>query len=161
MIDKISAIKEKLYNNIYNPPIDASEISKIENKYEIVLPEEMKILYSTICNGAKLNDEIFLKKFEEIEFDSNINQCFEYTKPFIWEDEEGDIDLRNLLYGNIELADLGDNQTWNIIINGLEVGSMWFFTDVGIQPCCPRMSLFEWILCVVSNEDCFKDYELY
>lgn len=65
-----------------------------------------------------------------------------------------------IMYGDIELIDIGDDQRWNIIILGEERGQMWFFIDVEIQPCVPKrnfLSLFEcWI---DGNEDYFEAFE--
>ena len=44
----------------------------------------------------------------------------------------------------IELINIGDAQSCNIVVTGKQRGKMWFFTDVGIQPCAPEMSFLEW-----------------
>lgn len=60
------------------------------------------------------------------------------------------------------MIDIGDSQTWNIIINGKEEGKMWFFTDVGIQPCAPSMNFLEWFeFWLDGNEDYFYEFIMY
>ena len=57
----------------------------------------------------------------------------------MWENEDNpDQDLMKATYnGSILLLDLGDGETWNIIITGKERGQIWNFADVGITPCVP------------------------
>lgn len=62
--------------------------------------------------------------------------------------------------GNIQLIDVGDGQSWNIIITGNERGQMWFFTDIGIQPCAPRRDFLSWFeYWIDGNDDYFKEFK--
>jgi hypothetical protein len=86
---------------------------------------------------------------------------FPFDKYWVWEDEPGDVNLDDVLKGNIELIDIGDAQTWNIIINGKERGQMWFFADVGIQPCAPKRSFLSWYeYWLDGNDDYFSEFEI-
>ena len=53
-------------------------------------------------------------------------------------------DFKDIENGIIELIDIGDAQSWNIVVEGDKRGEMWFYTDVGIQPACPAMSFSKW-----------------
>ncbi len=58
--------------------------------------------------------------------------------------------------------DLGCSMTWNLIILGKEKGQMWFFTDVGILPCCPKMSFLDWFeFWLDGGEDYFYEFEYF
>ena len=53
-------------------------------------------------------------------------------------------EFKDIENGIIELIDIGDAQSWNIVVEGDKRGEMWFYTDVGIQPACPAMSFSKW-----------------
>lgn len=83
-----------------------------------------------------------------------------FTEYWIWEDDYDEERVKHVVDGNLELIDIGDSQTWNIIVNGKEEGKMWFFTDVGIQPCTPSMNFLEWFeFWLDGNEDYFYAYK--
>lgn len=47
--------------------------------------------------------------------------------------------------GNIEVADMGDGMTWCLIVNSnSSYGTMWFFTEWGIQKCKKDFDFLEW-----------------
>ena len=61
--------------------------------------------------------------------------------------------------GNISLIDIGDCQSWNIVVTGEERGRMWFFTDVGIQPCVPNRGFLSWFeYWLDGNENYFGEF---
>lgn len=61
--------------------------------------------------------------------------------------------------GNVSLIDIGDCQSWNIIVTGEERGRMWFFTDVGIQPCVPNRGFLSWFeYWLDGNENYFGEF---
>ena len=89
-----------------------------------------------------------IRKLEEWEINPlYIIKDFPFEDVWIWENDEScdENKLQEILFGNIELVDIGDCQTWNIIVQGKKKGEMWFFTDVGIQPCVPSKGMLEWI----------------
>lgn len=143
-------LKEKLYSKVsaYNKPVSEQDIRLFEQKYNILLPQELVIFYTSICNGCKMPDGSEIKKLEEWEINpSYIIKDFPFEDFWIWENDESydESKLQETLFGNIELVDIGDCQTWNIIVQGKKKGEMWFFTDVGIQPCVPPKGMLEWI----------------
>ena len=102
-----------------------------------------------------------LKKFEDLTIDiEKVKKEFPYTEYWVWEDEEEDVDLGEVGNGNIELMDLGDGQTWNIIVTGKERGQMWIFSDVGIEPCAPKRDFLSWYESWLDgNDDYFAGFE--
>ena len=90
-------------------------------------------------------DGFQLRPIGEWKFDpEGISKSFSFEQAWIWEDDYDEEKIKQIVYGNIELIDIGDAQSWNIIISGPQKGQMWLFSDVGIQPCAPPKSLLEW-----------------
>jgi hypothetical protein len=84
---------------------------------------------------------------------------FNFDKYWVWENDTSDTLLNKITYGNIELIDIGDAQSWNIVISGEERGQMWFFSDVGIQPCAPKRSFLSWFEhWLDGNDDYFAEF---
>lgn len=164
MKNSINRIKQKMkIKNIYgNETINIEKIRRFEKENNITLPEELVLFYTEICNGCKMIDGFSLSKMENWKYDiQNIKKDFLFGRYWIWEDDYDDEKIKHLTDGNIELIDMGDAQSWNIIVKGNERGRMWFFTDVGIQPCAPSMSFFEWFeYWLDGNDDYFHDFIL-
>lgn len=147
---------------ITNEPISTNEITNFENINNFSLPEELVLFYTEIGNGCEMIDGFYLKRLEELEFDEiKVKKDFIFTKYWIWEDDETKALFDKVGSGNIELIDIGDSQSWNIIITGEERGQMWFFTDVGIQPCAPKRSFLSWFeYWLDGNDDYFEEFQL-
>lgn len=145
--EDLQRIKLKMQEEgiITNNPISINEITNFENRYKFILPEELSLFYTEIGNGCEMIDGFYLKRLEELEFDeTKIREDFIFTRYWIWEDDKNKALLDKVGNGNISLIDIGDCQSWNIIVTGEERGHMWFFTDVGIQPCAPNRSFLSW-----------------
>lgn len=161
---RIEQIKMKLINkNIeLNETISIDEIRGFEFEYNVKLPEELVKFYTQISNGCRMLDQYFLYKFEEWKFNSErISKEFPFEEYWIWEDDEGDarIDYKVIENGVIELIDIGDAQTWNIVANGKQYGKMWFFSDVGIQPAAPAKTFLEWFeFWLDGNDNYFSEF---
>ena len=157
----ISRIKNKLKEKGITllDVVDINEIRDFENKYNVTLPEEMVLFYTMISNGCEMIDGFQLRAFEDWKYDDElISKEFPFEKYYILE-EDDNFEINHIEYGNIELIDIGDAQTWNVIINGKEQGNMWFFTDVGIQPAAPRLNFLEWFeFWLDGGEDYFKEF---
>ena len=162
--EDIQRIKLKIQKEgvITKGPISIHEIKKFENNYNLILPEELVLFYTEIGNGCEMIDGFYLKGLEELEFDENkVKEEFKFTKYWIWEDDEVNDLLDKVGSGNIELIDIGDSQSWNIIITGEERSQMWFFTDVGIQPCAPKRSFISWFeYWLEGSDNYFGEFEL-
>ncbi|MEO3944932.1 SMI1/KNR4 family protein [Gorillibacterium sp. CAU 1737] len=147
MNETIQRIKSKLQreNTPLNDPISIDEIRRYEQRFEWSLPEELVLFYTKIGNGCTMIDGFPLKGLHQLVFnESKAKESFPFTRHWIWEDDETPELLDQVPCGNLELINLGDSQSWNIIIAGEEKGQMWFFTDVGMQPCAPRCSFLAW-----------------
>ncbi|MDR2152147.1 MAG: SMI1/KNR4 family protein [Helicobacteraceae bacterium] len=161
--ENIQRIKLKIQEKgiITNKPISINKITKFENNYKFILPEELVLFYTETGNGCEIIDGFYLKGLEELEFDENrAKEDFVFSKYWIWEDDETNNLFDKVGSGNIELIDIGDSQSWNIIITGEERGQMWFFTDVGIQPCAPKRSFLSWFeYWLDGNGNYFEEFE--
>ena len=119
-------------------------------------PAGLVEFYTEISNGCPMIDEFDLYKFEDWQYHSErIMEDFPFDTFYIWEGEEQDVDLSVIENGNIELIDIGDAQTWNIIVKGNQQGKMWSFSDVGIQPAEPQMEFLEWFEYWLDGNDYF------
>ena len=159
----IKRIKSKIeYNGVYvNELISKEKIREFEKKNNIYLPEELKLFYSEIGNGCKMIDGYYLQKFEDLVFDiCKVKEEFIFTEYWILEDDDNEDLIDEVDKGNIQLIDIGDGQSWNIIITGKEKGQMWFFTDIGIQPCAPKRGFLSWFeYWLDGNDDYFKEFK--
>ena len=126
--------------------VEIKEIREFEQRYNVMLPEELVLFYTMISNGCEMIDGFPLRAFEDWKYNHElIFKEFPFEKYYIWEDETDEIfDIKTIDYGNIELIDIGCGQTWNIIVCGKEYGKMWNCTDVGIAPAAPELSFLEW-----------------
>lgn len=148
----------KLYN-----VVSIKEIREFEEKFHIKLPEDIVTFYTCISNGCKMIDDFELYSFEKWKYNSQkIYKDFPFSYYYIWEDENNENNednMKKIENGNIEIIDIGDSQTWNIIVSGEEYGKMWFFTDVGMQPAAPSMTFEEWFMFWLNGgEDCFSEF---
>lgn len=159
--NRINLIREKMRKSglLLSSPVDIREIRKFEEKYRIELPTDLVEFYTKVSNGCRMIDGFSLYKFEDWKFHcQRIMETFRFEKFYIWEDEQDNRDLSDIENGNIELIDIGDCQTWNIIVNGNQKGKMWFFTDVGIQPASPEREFLDWFeYWLDGNSDYFTD----
>jgi len=158
----ILRIKQKLKkrNHRLNKPTSRDALKKIETEYGITLPDELVMFYTEISNGCTMIDGFELLCIENWKIDSKKIKCeFPFSECWLWEVEtEPDKDLLQAIHcGNISLIDIGCGQTWRIVIKGGEKGNMWFFTDVGIQPCSPKQNFLSWLeFWLDGNEDYFS-----
>ncbi len=106
-------------------------------------------------------DGFKLRPIEEWKFNPNtIQNPFPFEKYWIWEDDYDEQKIAQTVYGNIELMDIGDAQSWNVIVSGSQKGQMWMFSNVGIQPCAPPKGILEWFeFWLDGKEDYFEGFE--
>lgn len=161
MQEHIKRIRNKIEKKGINyvPPVSIETIRDFETINNIELPEELIAFYTTICNGCIMLDGFELLPISKWRFDKEkVSKKFIFIKPVIWENENN-FNTDEIYNGNIELIDIGDCQTWNIIVSGKEKSKMWFFTDVGMQPAAPSKSFLEWYeYWLDGNDDYFTDY---
>ena len=163
MKSNIDRIIDKMnFKNIQrNQVVSIEEIKEFEKNFDISLPEELILFYTKISNGCKMIDGFDLLNLTDWKYNiEHLKDDFMFDKYWIWESNYDEEKIAKITYGNIELIDIGDAQTWNIIVNGNEKGKMWFFSDVGIQPCAPSMNFLEWFeYWLDGNEDFFYDFQ--
>jgi len=160
----VKRFQEKLTDNGvgFNPKVDQRAWQEFNKKHRIILPLELSSLYTGVTNGCAMIDGFPLRTFEDWVFDeTHISSPFPFTEPWIWEGEVEDSEKKKTIYnGVIELIDIGDCQRWCIVVKGEELGKMWFFTDVGIQPANPSMNFREWMeYWLNGGEDFFYGYQ--
>lgn len=146
-----------------NNVVSIEEIKEFEQKFHINLPEDIVTFYTCISDGCKMIDDFELLSFKKWKYNvKKIYKEFPFNKYYIWEDDNNENiedNMEKVENGNIEIIDIGDSQTWNIIVSGEEYGKMWFFTDVGIQPAAPSMTFEEWFMFWLNGgEDYFSDF---
>lgn len=145
-----------------NKPVDINTIREFEKTHNIELPLELVEFYTSITNGCVMIDGFKLYSFEEWRFNADrIKKRFPFKKYWIWENGQNDLyDHSDIENGIIELIDIGDAQTWNIVVKGEDHGGMWMICDDGIQPCAPKMTFKEWfVYWLEGNDDFFYGYQ--
>jgi hypothetical protein len=93
-------------------------------------------------------------KLGEVPGDCNISyrdtlaKEFPFSDYWIWEEEEHGADFKTKLeqihYGSLILGTDGCGMYWILIVRGKEKGQIWQISDVGIQPCAPRVTFLDW-----------------
>lgn len=146
-----------------NEVIRIEDIRSFERNNNIKLPEELVLFYTEVCNGCKMLDGFNLLRMDEWKYNANsLKIDFPFEKYWVWEDNYDKEKLKDIENGNLALIDIGDAQSWHIIVKGKERSKMWFFTDVGIQPCAPSMNFLEWFeFWLDGHEDYFYDFNLH
>lgn len=156
-----------------NLPISMAYLNELENRLNIILPNDFKLFYSTISNGkaSPFNHGHFgLFTIEEMEkrlkektkfYKINIiNKEFNFDKPWIWGDKDSYELHPTTDYGNLEIVDMGCGMSWNLIVKGNPYGTMWNFSEWGIQPCCPNkdnpnLNFLDWFEVWFKTKDNF------
>ena len=114
----VERIKQKLdLSGVqYNRKTSIEVIKEFEGKYNIVLPEELVAFYCEVCNGCSMIDGFQLRPIEEWKLDpEGISKVFPFEQHWIWEEDYDEEKIKQIVYGNIELIDIGDAQSWNIM----------------------------------------------
>jgi hypothetical protein len=144
-----------------NPIIPIEYIREFEQRTGVILPDELVSFYTMIGNGGIMIDGFRLKSFEDLDIDLNrVKEEFVLDSYLTWEDEEDKVSFKDVFKGYIELIDIGDAMTWNIIINGVERGKMWYFTEVGVSPCYPSRDFLSWYeYWMDGNDNYFEGFE--
>jgi len=133
----LSKIYSILENGTAYPPVSMKYIENIEKEFNIVFPDEFKIFYTQISNGAYVNRHKRLYNIEKIINKIEKKQLikdFKFNKTYFWGDELSMIPHPEVDFGNIEVSDIGCGMTWCLIVKSkLSYGTMWFFTEWGIE----------------------------
>jgi hypothetical protein len=162
-VEKYEQLKAKMIekNIIFNLPCKLEEIERFEQQYFIKLPCEYRDFLHKIANGGNMIDGFPLLSLSEIKVSrETVNKEFPLSDYWIWEDDFDEIKLKKIEYGNLKLIDIGCGQSWNIILNGKCAGEMWFFSDVGVQPACPRRGFLSWFeYWLDEGDDYFTDFD--
>lgn len=144
-------------------PLSEEEILHYENHCKIRLPEAYRRFLKEIGDGCSMLDGLHLTPLSDMEWE-DLSKPFMLENDWIWEDEDvcwNSVEL--MVYnGNIELILLGDCMSYNLIVTGKCRGEVWFFTDVGVQPCCQRQDFFGWFekwLNIGDAVDYFSEYK--
>ena len=134
--------------------ISEDEIKEFEEKYKVNIPENYKAFVKEIGDGwegIKINEEetTDCKRFKDCKYDEKgISRKFKYTESWIWEDDEEATDRKisnALKNGSMELMDLGDGMTYQLIVNGPSAGQVWMFTGEGVAPYGNSPDFLDWV----------------
>lgn len=157
----IKRIQEKIYTLHIKMGECLSEetLAAFEECYKIQLPQAYRTFLKKIGNGCeRMIDGCCLNSLEK-SLCQNLSEPFMLDKFWIWEDDEREADIiksdmENKVYrGNIELINLGDCISFNLIITGKCRGEVWHFTDVGVQPCNERQDFLGWFELWLDNQE--------
>ena len=99
------------------------------------------------------NDEDFLAK------------KFPLENYLVWEGvklSEQENEKRNKIYmGNLILGEDGCAMYWSLIVSGTQKGQIWQFTEVGVQPCAPKLTFLDWYeYWLDGGDDWWRDFYL-
>lgn len=160
--EKVSALNIKM-----GECLTEEVILPFESRCKIQLPQAYRIFLKQVGNGCThMLEGCRFNRLEDIAF-QDLSRPFMLEEAWIWEDDDRDeetikAEMENEVYqGNIELINLGDNLSYNLIVTGKCQGEVWNFSDVGVQPCCERQDFWGWFelwLDCQDETDYFKDY---
>lgn len=154
--------KVKLCNIKMGDTLSENEIQNFEQHCNITLPAAYRLFLKEIGSGCKMIDGYQLHPLEKLEWE-DLSYPFLLKEAWIWENEEVIAEqLEVMVYrGNIELIDIGDGNSYHLIVSGECAGEVWNFTDIGAQPCCERQDFLGWFerwLDERDNVDYFREY---
>ena len=127
------------------PVLSEEEICSFEQKHGITLPEGYRRFLLEVGDGCDMFDGFdFLPLNAERDF-QNFSASFPFTEYVIEDDEPlSDEFWEQVTQGTLELIDIGDGQTFNLVITGPCRGEIWHFSEMGVQPCCQRQDFLGW-----------------
>ena len=130
------------------PVLSEEKIRSFEQKHGVTLPEGYRRFLGEVGDGCEMFggfDLLTLKAKREVE---NYAQPFRYEEHWEeWDDlEEGEEPPfgNPFTSGTLELIDIGDGQTFELVITGPCRGEVWHFCELGVQPCCQRQNFLGW-----------------
>lgn len=143
------------------------DIARFEKRYGVELPLGYRMFLERVGDGCeRMIDGARLCRLEELDT-SSLAGSFGLAEEWIWEEDERDEEvlresIDTMVYrGNVELIDLGDGVSYNLIVSGNCRGEVWHFSEAGVQPCCERQDFPGWFELWLNNRenvDYFKDY---
>ena len=138
-----AAIKEQDIQ--MGPVLSEEDIHSFEQKYQITLPEGYRRFLLEVGDGCDMFGGFdFLSLNTERDF-QNFSMSFPFTEYVIEDDEPlSDEFWEQVTQGTLELIDIGDGQTFNLVITGPCQGEVWHFSEMGVQPCCQRQDFLGW-----------------
>lgn len=140
------------------------EIVEFERSCKVQLPQAYRLFLKNVGNGC--GDGFPLNRLQDIER-KDLSRPFILEDYWIWEDDEREADIiekemeEKVYQGEMELINMGDGMSYNLIVTGKCRGEVWNFTDVGVQPCCERQDFLGWFelwLDYQEETDYFKDF---
>lgn len=140
------------------------EIVEFERSCKVQLPQAYRLFLKNVGNGC--GDGFPLNRLQDIER-KDLSRPFMLEDYWIWEDDEREADIiekemeEKVYQGEMELINMGDGMSYNLIVTGKCRGEVWNFTDVGVQPCCERQDFLGWFelwLDYQEETDYFKDF---
>lgn len=150
-LDQVLArVKEKFAQNevALGPAVSEETVRAFEEACGAALPEAYRRYLLEVGNGFRWENGYPFLSFPPKEKAERLSAPFPFEEAWVWEAEDGEPDPEKweaLKDGNLELIDIGCGQTFNLIVTGPCRGEVWWFADVGIQPCCQRQDFLGWL----------------
>lgn len=127
------------------PALPEEDIRSFEQKHQIRLPEAYRRFLLEVGNGGDMFDGFDLLPLETERELQNFSAPFPFTEYVVEEDEPLSKEFwSQVAQGTLELIDIGDGQTFELVITGPCRGEVWHFSEMGVQPCCQRQDFLGW-----------------
>jgi hypothetical protein len=152
-------LKSTVANVKLNPPLTEAEVEAFEIEYEISLPDDFREFLIQIGNGGDGPPEHGLIKLGELKendvpnylvngYGDRLKKEFPFKEHWIWDGAEDEPGIEEKLaateLGCLALGTDGCGMFWLLVVNGDSKGQIWQTTEMGIQPCLPRLSFTQW-----------------
>ena len=150
MDEVLARVREKFVRQgiPLDPVLAEAEVRAFEEAWGVTLPEAYRRYLLEVGNGFEWENGYPFLVFPPEEGAERLSAPFPFEEAWVWEAEDGEPDPEKweaLKDGNLELIDIGCGQTFNLIVTGSCRGEVWWFADVGIQPCCQRQDFLGWL----------------
>lgn len=145
------------------PALPEAEVRAFEEAHGITLPEAYRRYLLEVGNGFEWEGGYPFLAFPPDVRENRLDIPFPFQREWIWEAEDtpDETMMQSVLNGNLELIDIGCCQTFHLIVTGPCRGEVWWFADVGIQPCCPRQDFLGWFEKWLDQGDGADYFEAY
>ena len=145
-------------NLTFGPCLPAADLAAFEQAHQVSLPPEYQLFLTHIGNGGAGPPVYGLRPLGASEswWDDEqraawqhfqaLGRPFPFAQPWYWEGESAPDPARlaAVYDGSLYLGTDDCGLDWGLLVTGPQRGYVWQFSEVGIVPCQPARTFFQW-----------------
>ncbi|NBH77309.1 SMI1/KNR4 family protein [Clostridiaceae bacterium] len=167
---ELDAVLERIHKKLIakhvllGEPATLQKLRAFESSYRVSLPSEFRHFLLKIGSSCQWRpgSAPFVAPLLDCQTPEKLALPFPFENEWIWEfEEEPSHDIQEVENGTFPLADIGCGIGFHLIVTGPCKGEVWHFSEMGIQPCCPRQSFLGWLEKWLDSDgdvDYFEEY---